>query len=147
MIIINIPLPPSYTDLNRWQIWIIFSAMYWFKNKNKTSWVNTPVPSLHEFSLGKDLTIVLWTIDINYICIWCPFCIFRFVKICNMSDIFGNDSTGSMDMLVDISSATTPQETVSLTFNNDLPQFKTSSKYFVSELNKFVKVLKNLNFM
>jgi hypothetical protein len=48
-----------------------------------------------------------------------------------MSDIFGNDSTGSMDMLVDISSAT-PQETVSLTFNNDLPQFKTSSKYFVS---------------
>ena len=64
-----------------------------------------------------------------------------------MSDIIGNDSTGSMDMLVDISSATTPQETVSLTFNNDLPQFKTNSKYFVSELNKFVKVLKNLNFM
>ena len=61
-----------------------------------------------------------------------------------MSDIFGNDSTGSMDMLVDISSATTPQETVSLTFNNDLPQFKTSSKYFESELNKFVKVLKIL---
>ena len=51
----------------------------------------------------------------------------RFVKICNMSDIIGNDSTGSMDMLVDISSVTTPQETVSLTFNNDLPQFKTSN--------------------
>jgi hypothetical protein len=68
-------------------------------------------------------------------------CIFRFVKICNMSDIIGNDSTGSMDMLVDISSATTPQETVSLTFNNDLAQFKTSSKYFVSELNKFAIML------
>ena len=51
-----------------------------------------------------------------------------------MSDIFGNDSTGSMDMLVDISSATTPQETVSLTFNNDLPQFKTSSKYYYNYL-------------
>ncbi|XP_052071390.1 protein Njmu-R1-like [Mytilus californianus] len=48
----------------------------------------------------------------------------RFVKLCNMSNMFGEESTGSMDMLVDISSATIPQKSVAVTFSNDQPMFE-----------------------
>lgn len=46
-----------------------------------------------------------------------------------MSNMFGDESTGSMDMLIDISSASIPQKSVNVTFSNDQPMFDNISKY------------------
>ena len=45
-----------------------------------------------------------------------------------MSDMFGNGSSGSIDMLVDISPASIPQQTISIDFVNDELVFKDVSK-------------------